>query len=147
MTAAGTGTFRWNIQTNAVEWDGNLGRLFGLAAGETTQSLDAFFAAVHPEDRPGVIARCQECARDGCDLDMEFRVLWPDGSIHWIADKAKAFFDGDGTPLYMTGACADITSRKEAAEALRANEERLRAMFNQAAVGITVADSTAGSTT
>ena len=140
LTAAGTGTFRWNIQTNAVEWDGNLGRLFGLAPGETTQSLDAFFAAVHPEDRPGVIARCQQCARDGCDLDMEFRVLWPDGSVHWIAAKAKAFFDGDGTPLYMTGACADISSRKEAAEALRANEERLRAMFNQAAVGITVVD-------
>ena len=39
----------------------------------------------------------------------------------------------------MTGACADITSRKEAAEALRENEERLRAIFNQAAVGIAVA--------
>jgi len=70
---------------------------------------------------------------------MEFRVVWKDGSVHWIDDKAKAFFDDAGTPLYVTGACADVTSRKEAAEALRDNEERLRAIFNQAAVGIAVA--------
>ena len=69
----------------------------------------------------------------------EFRVVWPDGSVHWVDDKARAFFDENGKPLYMTGACADITSRKEAAETLRENEERLRAIFNQAAVGIAVA--------
>ena len=139
LTAAGTGTFRWNLQTNTVEWDGNLDRLFGFESDGTTQSLDAFFAAVHPDDRPDVIARCEQCARDGSDFDMEFRVVWPDGSVHWVYDKAKAFFGDDGTPLYMTGACADITSRKEAAETLRENEERLRAIFNQAAVGIAVA--------
>ena len=140
LTAAGTGTFRWNIQANTVEWDGNLDRLFGLEPGEKTQSLDTFIAAVHPDDRPAVIAQCEQCARDGSDFDMEFRVVWPDGSTHWIADKAKAFMGDDGRPLYMTGACADITSRKLAAERLRHNEERLRGMFNQAAVGIAVAD-------
>jgi PAS domain S-box-containing protein len=130
LTAAGTGTFRWNIQTNAVESDGNLGRLFGLAASETTQNLDAFFAAVHPDDRPGVIARCQECARDRRDLDLEFRVLWPDGSIQWMAAKAKAFVDADGAPLYMTGACADITARKRAEGALR-DESRILELLNK----------------
>jgi PAS domain S-box-containing protein len=139
LTAAGTGTFRWNIPTNVVEWDGNLGRLFGLQPEGVAQSLDTFIAAVHPDDRPGVIARCERCARDGSDFDMEFRVVWPDGSVHWISDKAKAFFDGDGRPLYMTGACADVTSRKEAAEAFRENAQRLRAIFNQAAIGIAVA--------
>jgi PAS domain S-box-containing protein len=140
LTAAGTGTFRWNLQTNIVEWDGNLDRLFGLESDRTAQSLEAFLAAVHPDDRLGVLTRCERCARDGSDFDMEFRVIWPDGSVHWIDDKAKASFDADGKPLYMTGACADITSRKEAEEALLENEARLRAIFNQAAVGITVAD-------
>ena len=139
LAAAGTGTFRLNIQTNVVDWDGNLDRLFGLEPGHTRQSLDVFLSAVHPEDRPTVRARLERCMRDGSDFDMEFRVVWPDGSVHWIDDKAKAFFDDHGKPLYMTGACADVTSRKEAAEALRANEERLRAMFNQAAVGMALA--------
>ena len=139
LTAAGTATFRWNVRTNLVEWDGNMGRLFGLEAGRTTQSLDAFIGAVHPDDRPAVVAQCERCARDGSEFDMEFRVVWPDGTIHWIDDKAKAFLDDDGRPLYMTGACADITTRKQAAEALLENEQRLRAMFNQAAVGIALA--------
>ncbi len=139
LTAAGTGTFRWNLPANTVEWDGNLDRLFGFESHGTTPSLDAFFATVHPDDRPGVMARCEACARDGSDFDMEFRVVWPDGSVHWIDDKAKTFLDQDGTPLYVTGACADVTSRKQGAETLRENDERLRAIFNQAAVGIAVA--------
>ncbi|MEP7308098.1 MAG: PAS domain S-box protein [Acidobacteriota bacterium] len=139
LAAAGTGTFRWNIQRNTVEWDGNLDRLFGLGPGATTQSLEAFVAAVHAEDRPAVVARCGLCAREGVDFDMEFRVVGPDASVRWIHNKAKTFLDDQGRPLYVTGACADITSRKEAAEALRENEQRLQAMFNQAAVGIALA--------
>ncbi|HXG90381.1 MAG TPA: PAS domain S-box protein [Vicinamibacterales bacterium] len=140
LVAAGTGTFRWNIRDNTVEWDGNLDRLFGLPSGRSVQSLDTFFGAVHPDDRAAVIAACERSAREGADFDMEFRVVWPDGSIHWICDKAKAFIDDNGVAIYLTGACADVTSRRQAAELLRDNEARLRAIFNQAAVGIAIAD-------
>ena len=139
LRAAGTGTFRWNISTRTLEWDSNLDRLFGLEPGQTIESLGEFLDAVHADDRGGVTAQYERCARDGSDLEVEFRVVWPDGRTHWIAQTAKAVFGEDGRPLYMTGACADITSRKAAAEALRQNEERLRAIFNQAAVGIAVA--------
>jgi PAS domain S-box-containing protein len=139
LAAAGTGTFRWNMQTNTVEWDGNLNRLFGLDAAQKSQSLETFVAAIHPDDRPELIAAIERCTRDRSDFDMEFRVVWPDGTVHWIHDKARAFYDAAGNPLYMTGACAEVTSQKMAAESLRESEERLRAMFNQAAVGIAVA--------
>ncbi len=76
----------------------------------------------------------------GSDLDTAFRVVWPDGVVHWITCTAKAFPVDGGPALYMTGACADVTSRRAAAEALHTNEARLQAIFNQAAVGITVAD-------
>jgi PAS domain S-box-containing protein len=138
LMAAGTGTFRWDFQTDTVEWDGNLDRLFGLEPGGK-QSLRAFTSAVHPDDRDGVAEHYLQCARDGSDFDREFRVVRPDGSARWISQKAKTFVDDDGKPLYMTGACADITARKQVEESLRHNEERLRTMFNQAAVGIALA--------
>ncbi len=139
LGAAGTGTFRWNIPSNTVEWDGNLDRLFALDLAGHAQPLEMFLAAVHPDDRADVVARLQSSARTGADFDMEFRTLASDGRVRWIDGKAKAFCDDAGTPLYMTGACADATSRRQAAEALRESEERLRAVFNQAAVGIAVA--------
>ena len=130
LTAAGTGTFRWNVRTNAVEWDENIDRLFGREPGRTPPSLDAFIGAVHPDDRPDVLAHCEQSARDGSDFDMEYRVVWPDGTIHWLADKAKATFDDAGKPLSLTGACADITSRRETAEALR-EETRILELLNE----------------
>ncbi len=140
LTAAATGTFRWNIQTNIVEWDGNLDRLFGLESSRTAQSLDAFLAAVHPDDRATVTARYQQCADEGSDLDLEFRVCWPDGTVHWLHEKARAFTDDDGRAVSVTGACADVSNRRETAEAQQESEERLRAMFEQAAVGIAIAE-------
>jgi PAS domain S-box-containing protein len=139
LSASGTGTFRWNIPANTVEWDGDLSRIFGLDPAQPTYPLETLLAAVHPEDRAAVRRRCEECARDGSDFDMEFRVLRADGTVHWVADKARAFLDADGRPLYMTGACAEITSRKLEAEALRESDERLRAIFDHAAVGIAMA--------
>ncbi|MGI9166403.1 MAG: PAS domain S-box protein, partial [Pyrinomonadaceae bacterium] len=108
--------------------------------GQAIRSLETFIAMVHPDDRPNVIERCERCAREGADFDAEFRVVWPDGSVHWLDDKGKTFFDAAGKPLYMTGACVDITERKLAEAALREREEWLGAIFEASRDGILVED-------
>src|SRR5436190_1073219 len=123
LAAAETGTFRWNMRTNSLDWDGPLDRLFGLVPGSTVRSLAQFIETVHPEDRAGVIARCERCAREGVDFDMEFRVVWPDGSVRWLDDKGKVFLDESGRPEYMTGACVDITERKQSESQLFQQKE------------------------
>ncbi|WP_017715713.1 PAS domain S-box protein [Kamptonema formosum] len=114
LAASETGTFRWDIRTGTVDWDENLHRLFGLPPGKTVCRIEEFLERVHPEDREEVSRRCQLCALEGGDRDLEFRALWPDGSVRWLSEKGKTFFDDEGKPLYMTGACADITERKRA---------------------------------
>jgi len=120
LWASGTGTFRWDIRSGALEWDENLDQLFGLAPGRTVQRLDDMFALVHPEDRGEMERRTAACEREGADFEMDFRVVWPDERVHWLSCKGKTFVDASGRPLYMTGACVDITAQKrQEAEALQ----------------------------
>jgi PAS domain S-box-containing protein len=114
LAAAGTGTFRWNLRTNVLDFDESLVRLFGLAPGQKTRSLDEFIQLVHPDDRLRVKPACDRCVREGSNFDLEFRITLPDGSTRWLDDKARASFGEDGKPAYMTGACVDITRRKQA---------------------------------
>ena len=129
LNASNTGTFRWDLRTNSLDWDNNLDRLFGLPEGQTVRSLENFVAIVHPDDRQGVVDACRRSSERGADFNMDFRVIWPDGTIHWLTDKGKAFFDETG-PAYMTGACMDITAQKASEEAMRASEEKYRRLFN-----------------
>lgn len=130
LDASSTGTFIWNIQTNELSWDENLDRLFGLPPGRSVRNLDKFIERVHPLDRGAVIAACKKCAQDGADFEMEFRVVYPDGSIHWLFDKGKTYRDEEGKPLYMTGACVDISQRKNADERIKENEQRFRTLLD-----------------
>ena len=123
LEASRTGTFHWDIQNNRLTWDSALDRLFGLRPGEVVRSLDQFVALLHPDDRAEVIARCERCRDEAADFEMEFRVVYPEGSIHWLYDRGRTFVDAAGRAKTMTGACVDITQRREAEAALRASEQ------------------------
>lgn len=119
LEASRTGTFHWDIQTNRLTWDDALDRLFGLRPGEVVRSLDHFIALVHPDDRAEVIRRCERCRDSGDDFEMEFRVVYPDGSLHWLYDRGRTFLDPAGRARTMTGACVDITHYVRSREALK----------------------------
>jgi PAS domain S-box-containing protein len=119
LAASRTGTFHWDIQENLLWWDVALDRLFGLRPGQAVRSLDQFIALVHPDDRAEVIRRCERCRDFGDDFEMEFRVVYPDGSLHWLYDRGRTFLNAAGRAKTMTGACVDITDLWEAREALR----------------------------
>jgi two-component system CheB/CheR fusion protein len=119
LDASETGTFRWDTQTDRFEWDENLDRLFGLKPGVTVQSLAGFIELVHPDDRDRVIEACRRCAAEGSDFEEEFRVVRPDGTERWLYDKGRSYPGRDGRPAYVSGACVDITERRQKEDALR----------------------------
>jgi PAS domain S-box-containing protein len=126
LQAARTGTWHWDLRTNVDTLDDSLRRLFGLEPDRNFESIEAFYAIIHPEERDQVIASFQRTLHEGVHLDTEFRVVWPDGSEHWLLDQGEVVGDQEGNPLYLTGACVDINDRKLAEQALRENEERFR---------------------
>jgi PAS domain S-box-containing protein len=124
LEASRTGTFHWDIQENRLWWDAALDRLFGLRPEEVVRSLDQFIALVHADDRAEVIRRCERCRDFGEDFQMEFRVVYPDGSLHWLYDRGRTFLDAAGRAKTMTGACVDITDLWQAREALRRSDRQ-----------------------
>jgi PAS domain S-box-containing protein len=71
---------------------------------------------------------------------FEFTMRTPDGTERTLVNHKAPFLDGDGQLAGLIGVMVDITDRKSMERALRESEERYRAIFNNAAVGITVAD-------
>lgn len=132
LEASATGTFLWDIRTGEIDWDESLDLLFGIADRQKVRDLRGLLSVVHPEDRARVISASNNSSRKGADFELEFRVVWPDLSIHWVRARGKTLLDSDGAARRMTGACTDITGRKEAEELLA---ERARLSSLGAAIG------------
>lgn len=114
LKAGGVGTFVWNIRTNEVQWTREEEALYGLPEGAFEGKLDGWVRSVHPEDLPGALEKLQQAIDARVELDMEFRIIWPDKSIRWILAKAQTFYDEQGQPEKMIGVNIDITNRKNA---------------------------------
>lgn len=135
LRASATGTFRWDIKEDRLFWDSSLKNIFGYPASHEVRRIGDFTRCLHPDDRNAVFAQLDQCRATGSDFDLEFRIVWPDGTVRWLSDRGRMFLDDEGRPDYMTGACLDITARKQADAELRANAERLRLAFRSAKAG------------
>ena len=82
-----------------------------------------FVARLHPDDRDRVLANINHAIATGEDYDIEFRVVYPNGTIRWALTQGKVFYDQNGQPMRMADLDLDITERKRIAEALRQSEE------------------------
>jgi PAS domain S-box-containing protein len=134
------GVWNWNTVTGELIWSDRCKSLFGIRLNEA-MSYQRFRDALHPDDREKVDMVVKEALDNHKDYDIEYRSLWPDGSLHWLAAKGRGYYDATGRATRMEGVVLDITARKQAEEAFRQKAEELRArnaeleQFNRAMVG------------
>jgi PAS domain S-box-containing protein len=112
------GTFEWNIQTGVDTWTPELELIYGLPPGGFSGTQAAWEDLLHPDDRAGVIELAKQSLKTGTPMQAEWRIVWPDGSIHWIAGRWQVFMDTSGEPARMVGVNIDITERKRSEERL-----------------------------
>jgi PAS domain S-box-containing protein len=116
--AARIGTFDWNIRTGVNTWTPELEAMYDLPPGGFGGTQTVFENLVHPDDRAGVIKLVDAAMKSGQPTKGEWRVVWGDGSVHWIAGRWQAFMDASGEPSKMVGVNIDVTERKLADAAL-----------------------------
>jgi PAS domain S-box-containing protein len=117
--AAEMGTWDWNILTDQVVYCDQLGPVFGLPRGSGCPTYKAFLNCVYPEDRESVACAITRAIEEGVDYTIEFRVVWPDGTVRWVGNKGQVYFDESGKPIRMIGVAMDITARKQAEDVLQ----------------------------
>src|SRR5436190_11725747 len=114
LEAGGLGTWRWNLRTGQTDWDTKVEQLFGLGPGEFDGTYETYVSLLHPEDAPEVLATVQEAVATKSSYVVDHRVVWPDGSVHWLQGKGRAVVDDDGEVLGTIGCVADVTEQMNA---------------------------------
>jgi two-component system cell cycle sensor histidine kinase/response regulator CckA len=125
VDAGNIGIWERDIRTNQLIWSSQLKAIFGYSSDQGNLTFDRFLDSVHPEDRPRVAASAQEAISEQKSADIEFRVIWPDGSVHWILARGRTEYDRNGQPICMRGMGFDVTARKQMEDELKLRESQL----------------------
>lgn len=120
---SGVGLWFWDAVEDTIYSTPRCNELFDLPPHEVL-TLEAFFNALDPEDRPRVEAVIEESQRNGSEYKTEFRVINSDGNTNWITARGRTFLDEEGQPASMMGMVSQITDRKLSEEELKKVYER-----------------------
>ncbi|MBD2165150.1 PAS domain S-box protein [Calothrix membranacea FACHB-236] len=122
------GYWERNFITNEISASDNAIRCFGYERNSINVTTEEWLSKIHPEDREWVQRQLKEAIANKTDYVVEYRVVWPDHSIHWISSTGRAIYDNNGLPLEMLGVLMDVSDRKQAEASLRHSEERYRCL-------------------
>ncbi|MEJ2060672.1 MAG: EAL domain-containing protein [Gammaproteobacteria bacterium] len=137
---ANIGTWEWNIQSGDVYRSEGVSMLFGDKNPAQKSTIDQFIHAIYQNDRKSVLNALENCIDHSQAYDIEYRVVWTDGSIKWLHSRGDVVWGEEGRPLRMLGVVQDISRRKQTEQALKESEKKYRALFENASDAIIMAD-------
>lgn len=138
LKAAQMGTWEWNISTGELTWSDQLKVLFGLKPSETV-TYEKYLQLIHPEDRLKMQATIKQAIKTGEGYKAEHRIIWPNGSVHWLLGQGQAFLE-NGKPVRMLGTSSNIDERKATEEALAASQIKYKTLFESNVIGVFIPD-------
>jgi diguanylate cyclase (GGDEF)-like protein len=107
------GIWDWDVEKDILNWDSVMYQLYGLDESEFDNLYEAWISRVHIDDRMHIDNEVNAALRNEREYCPEFRVLWPDNSVHYIKAVSKTSFNMEGKPIRMVGVNYDITDQKE----------------------------------
>ncbi len=118
LQANGMGLWIWDLESNEVHRSDEMYRMVGRDPKHYSTKPEEWLAFVHPDDRPGVMEAVHKTRDYGTDYHKQYRVIWPDGSVHWLESQGKCQRDSEGKITRLVGVISDATHRKKAEEAM-----------------------------
>lgn len=117
--AGGVGVWDYDLLINNLEWDDQMFALYNIDKHSFTGAYEAWRAGIHPDDLAQAEKDIQMATSGEKEFDTEFRIVWPDGSIHNIKALGIVIRDDAGLALRMIGTNWDITEKKKIEENLQ----------------------------
>ncbi len=113
LRSTGMGTWSWSTETNRVEWDETLCRMYGLTFAEAPRDPGDYLALILDEDRAVLERRVERALAEGTLYDFEHRIRRADGAERWLLEIGDIVRDGDGKIIGMMGGALDVTEHHD----------------------------------
>ncbi len=123
------GTWEWNHLTGRGNVDALEAQLLGWEAKPREYAHEEFMACVHPDDRFDLQTFINKARYENDEYRHEFRIIWQDGTVHWLLTCGQTIFDPEERAVKTIGINYDVTERRQTEEALRQSEERFSRAF------------------
>ena len=134
--AAAVGSYEWNLATNEVSWSRQLYEIHGVDPPEFVPSIERSLDFVHPEDRGLVPDNLLDLFATSERLEVQYRIVRPDGSVRRIEVIANCERGEDGEPARVVGAVQDVTERVEAEATRRQLEAQMQEAQRLESLGV-----------
>jgi PAS domain S-box-containing protein len=139
------GSFEYVVDTRTTVWSEEEFRIYGLDPSGPSPAYDVMIAKhIHPDDAGLLNETFGVAMQNGSIYELEHRIVHPDGSVHFVYDRAYPYFDANGRLIRYIGATLDITERKKAEDTLRQMNKRLDMAQTAAQAGVWDWDITTG---
>lgn len=124
LKSGAIGSWEWDLRHDLLTWDERMYQLYGIKPSKPNKNYAIWLNRLHPEDRAIIEANFQKALVDQTEFNTEFRVIHPDGSIHFIESYSLIQRDEEGNPQTMIGINLDVSQRKENEVLIRQQAER-----------------------
>ncbi|WKJ88677.1 ATP-binding protein [Methylomonas montana] len=125
------GIWDWDVVKSELIWDEAMYQLYGRRRGQFAGTFEAWLNFVHAEDQTQVKQNIQAALRGEREYGLEFRVVWPDGSIHHLKAASQTIRDDNGQPLRMVGINYDLTEGKQVEAELEQHRYHLEQLVKE----------------
>lgn len=136
LEAANAGIWEWNLKSGVNIWSDEVWRLYGLEPHGNAPSFALWAETILPEDREATCQTVRKAATEGSDISIEYRVRYPDGSVHWLLSRGKPVKDNRGAIVRYLGTIIDITRQKSLEEQLLKSQTRMAFALEATKAGV-----------